>query len=53
MFGGSSTAARNKRVAQLLDMGFDRAPSTAKLQRPACHPIIKTKTSMVGKPCVW
>ncbi len=35
MFGGTSTAARNARVAELLDMGFARAPSTANLQRPA------------------
>ena len=34
MFGGSSTAARNARVAELLDMGFARAPSTARLDRP-------------------
>ena len=35
MFGGSSSAARNARVVKLLDMGFSRAPSTAKLQKPA------------------
>lgn len=34
MFGGSSTAARNARVAELLDMGFSRAPATARLDRP-------------------
>jgi len=34
MFGGSSTAQRNARVAELLDMGFARAPSTANLNRP-------------------
>ncbi|MBU2994242.1 D-alanyl-D-alanine carboxypeptidase family protein [Octadecabacter sp. 1_MG-2023] len=34
MFGGSSTAARNARVAELLDMGFARAPSTARIDRP-------------------
>ena len=34
MFGGSSTAARNARVAELMDMGFARAPSTARLDRP-------------------
>jgi D-alanyl-D-alanine carboxypeptidase len=34
MFGGSSTAARNARVAELLDMGFARAPATARLDRP-------------------
>ncbi len=35
MFGGSSTAARNARVAELLDMGFARAPATARLDRPS------------------
>lgn len=35
MFGGSSTAARNARVAELLDMGFKRAPSNAALRKPA------------------
>jgi D-alanyl-D-alanine carboxypeptidase len=34
MFGGTSSAARNARVVKLLDMGFARAPSTAKLQKP-------------------
>jgi D-alanyl-D-alanine carboxypeptidase len=35
MFGGTSSAARNARVVKLLDMGFARAPSTAKLLKPA------------------
>ncbi|MGJ8612335.1 MAG: D-alanyl-D-alanine carboxypeptidase family protein [Octadecabacter sp.] len=35
MFGGSSTAQRNARVAELLDMGFARAPATANLNRPS------------------
>ncbi|MEM6594888.1 MAG: D-alanyl-D-alanine carboxypeptidase family protein [Pseudomonadota bacterium] len=34
MFGGSSTAARNARVAELLDMGFKRAPSRVSLRKP-------------------
>ena len=33
VFGGRSTATRNARVAELLDMGFDRAPA-----RVAAHP---------------
>lgn len=49
MFGGSSTAARNKRVAQLLDMGFDRAPSTAKLQRPSLPPYDQNENENGGK----
>ncbi len=35
MFGGTSTAARNARVAELLDMGFARAPDTARIDRPS------------------
>ncbi|SHH03760.1 D-alanyl-D-alanine carboxypeptidase [Cognatiyoonia sediminum] len=34
MFGGSSTAARNRRVTELMDMGFSRAPSRATIRRP-------------------
>ncbi|MEP3348099.1 MAG: D-alanyl-D-alanine carboxypeptidase family protein [Litoreibacter sp.] len=34
VFGGTSSAARNARVAELLDMGFKRAPSRAKLSKP-------------------
>ncbi|SFB00662.1 D-alanyl-D-alanine carboxypeptidase [Poseidonocella pacifica] len=34
MFGGRSTAQRNERVAELLDMGFARAPRVARLQKP-------------------
>lgn len=33
MFGGTSTAQRNGRVAELLDMGFKRAPSQASVVR--------------------
>ncbi|WP_187430568.1 hypothetical protein ROLI_037010 [Roseobacter fucihabitans] len=34
VFGGTSTSARNARVAELLDMGFKRAPSRVALQKP-------------------
>ena len=34
VFGGSSTAARNARITELMDMGFNRAPSNAPLRRP-------------------
>jgi D-alanyl-D-alanine carboxypeptidase len=34
VFGGTSTTARNARVAELLDMGFKRAPSRAALRKP-------------------
>ncbi|SFR08994.1 serine hydrolase [Poseidonocella sedimentorum] len=35
MFGGKSTAQRNARVAELLDMGFSRAPRMARVNKPA------------------
>ena len=34
VFGGTSTAARNARIMELLDMGFDRAPRNARIQPP-------------------
>ncbi|WP_254868590.1 D-alanyl-D-alanine carboxypeptidase family protein [Phaeobacter sp. HF9A] len=40
VFGGKSTAARNAKVAELLDLGFRRAPSYAKLQKPALPPYL-------------
>ena len=35
VFGGKSTADRNARAAQLLDMGFGKAPNRASVQKPA------------------
>lgn len=35
VFGGRSTASRNARVAELLDMGFQRAPSRVAVRKPA------------------
>lgn len=35
VFGGRSSATRNARVAELLDMGFQRAPSRVALRKPA------------------
>lgn len=34
MFGGSTAAARNRRVAELLSMGFERAPSRVAVRMP-------------------
>nr|WP_245781029.1 D-alanyl-D-alanine carboxypeptidase family protein [Litoreibacter janthinus] len=42
VFGGTSTAARNARVAELLDMGFKRAPSRAKLSKPERPNLVTT-----------
>lgn len=35
VFGGTSTANRNARVSELLDMGFARAPARANVREPA------------------
>ncbi|MSU88543.1 serine hydrolase [Rhodobacteraceae bacterium 2CG4] len=35
MFGGSSSAVRNKKVAQLMDMGLKQMPSRVAVARPA------------------
>ncbi len=35
MFGGRSSAARNARVAELLDLGFARVPEQVAVQRPS------------------
>ncbi len=34
VFGGRSTASRNAKVAELMDLGFRRAPTNASLRRP-------------------
>lgn len=34
VFGGRSTATRNERIMELLDMGFARAPANATIRRP-------------------
>ncbi len=38
VFGGRSTATRNARVAELLNMGFSRAPTQVALRRPQKPP---------------
>ncbi|UWR26803.1 D-alanyl-D-alanine carboxypeptidase [Sulfitobacter sp. S223] len=35
VFGGASTTSRNAKVAELMDLGFRRAPSSAPLRKPA------------------
>ncbi|WP_347313676.1 D-alanyl-D-alanine carboxypeptidase family protein [Defluviimonas sp. SAOS-178_SWC] len=35
VFGGKSTASRNARVAELMDLGFGKAPNRATIQKPA------------------
>ena len=53
VFGGTSSAARNARVAELLDMGFKRAPSRATLSKPkrpnlSTQPVIEPKVIKVA-----
>ncbi len=38
VFGGRSTASRNAKVAELLDLGFRRAPANARLRLPSRPP---------------
>ena len=40
VFGGRSTATRNARVAELLDLGFKRAPRRVALHKPAKPPYL-------------
>ncbi|MEO1637823.1 MAG: D-alanyl-D-alanine carboxypeptidase family protein [Pseudomonadota bacterium] len=50
VFGGSSTAARNARITELMDMGFNRAPSRATIRRP--NPpaaMLSSNTGAVGR----
>ncbi len=35
VFGGQSTAWRNQRIKELMDLGFERAPANATVRRPA------------------
>ena len=46
VFGGSSTSARNARITELMDMGFNRAPSRATIRRP--NPPAAMLTSSAG-----
>jgi D-alanyl-D-alanine carboxypeptidase len=47
VFGGRSSATRNARVAELLDMGFQRAPSRVAVNRPAL-PVYDDNTTAVA-----
>ncbi|MEM8730879.1 MAG: D-alanyl-D-alanine carboxypeptidase family protein [Pseudomonadota bacterium] len=47
VFGGNSTASRNARVAELLDMGFSRAPATARVSKPK-RPVYIGNAAAIG-----
>ncbi len=40
VFGGRSTATRNAKVAELLDLGFRRAPTNVRVRKPALPPYL-------------
>ncbi len=57
VFGGRSTATRNARVAELLDMGFQRAPTHAAVRKPglprydtAVASVTRTSTQLAKSP---
>ncbi|WP_291838508.1 serine hydrolase [Limimaricola sp.] len=47
VFGGTSTADRNAKVAQLLDMGFAHARSNERLRPPTPAPVIEGQGAIV------
>ncbi|MGJ8621298.1 MAG: serine hydrolase [Yoonia sp.] len=49
VFGGSSTSARNARITELMDMGFQRAPSRATVRRPQPPEAMVAGAAMPGK----
>ncbi|WP_407690584.1 D-alanyl-D-alanine carboxypeptidase family protein [Rhodophyticola porphyridii] len=49
VFGGQSTASRNQRIMELLDMGFARAPTRATIRRPSL-PTYDNQPSRPGSP---
>ncbi len=52
MFGGTSTVQRNARVAELMNLGFDRAPtraSVAALPRLTLNPSARTRVARAGQ----
>ena len=48
VFGGRSTVSRNQRVAELLDLGFKKAPSQVALRRPVKPDAIPGRGPGVG-----
>lgn len=51
VFGGKSTASRNAKVAELMDLGFRRAPSSAPLRKPVppVYADVETTPGAAGK----
>lgn len=51
VFGGKSTTSRNAKVAELMDLGFRRAPSSAPLRKPK-KPVVADLERAPAKPSV-
>ncbi|GAA6191818.1 D-alanyl-D-alanine carboxypeptidase family protein [Phaeobacter sp. NW0010-22] len=49
VFGGKSTSSRNARVAELLDLGFRRAPSRAPISKPNRPAYVGNTNATVSK----
>ena len=49
VFGGSSTSARNARITELMDLGFNRAPSRATIRRPNPPAAMMTSANTAGQ----
>lgn len=49
VFGGKSTVSRNAKVAELLDLGFRRSPSKARVRRPALPNYTVAESGKAGK----
>ena len=50
VFGGKSTATRNAKVAELMDLGFRRAPSRAPIRKPAKPDYVEVEPRVAQKP---
>jgi D-alanyl-D-alanine carboxypeptidase len=52
VFGGTSTAARNAKMAQLMDLGFRKAPKHAAVRRPARPPYLGPISGGANDPAI-
>lgn len=52
IFGGTSPAARNSKMAELLDLGFERAPNRVNTQKPEPPMLMANAESEIAGPQV-
>ncbi|MFD2172482.1 D-alanyl-D-alanine carboxypeptidase family protein [Rhodobacter lacus] len=52
VFGGTSTASRNAKVAELLDLGFARAPDRARTEKPEPPMLLANAANDIAGPQV-